>query len=87
MKKLKEINGFFYFIVLGCLVLNFIDDAFNAHVFKFISETKYWNFVGIIFFIFFGLSIVSLLKKELIFKLVPRFIYIVYIIITLISFF
>lgn len=83
---LKKINGIFYFIVFVCLCLNFIDDAFHTHLFKFISATVYWNFAFWLFTIFFILSCVSLFKKELIFKESPYIFYILFIIITIASF-
>jgi len=86
MIMLKKINGIFYFIVFICLSLNFIDDAFHTHLFKFISVTRYWNFAGWLFIIFFFLSCISLFKKELIFKYVPYIFYILFVIITIASF-
>lgn len=86
MMTLKKINSIFYFIVLICLCLNFVDDAFHTHLFKFISATEYWNFAFWLFTIFFILSCVSLFKKELIFKYVPYIFYILFGIITITSF-
>ena len=86
MIMLKKLNGVFYFIVFVCLCLNFIDDAFHTHLFKFINATGYWNFTGWVFLMVFILSCVSLFKKELIFRYVPYIFYILFIIITIASF-
>lgn len=86
MIMLKKINGIFYFIAFICLSLSFIDDAFHTHLFKCISATRYWNFAGWLFLIFFVLSCISLFKKELIFKYVPYIFYIMFVVITIASF-
>jgi hypothetical protein len=87
MMTLKKINGIFYFIVFVCLVLKFMDDAIHARLFAFISNTVYWNFSFWLFTIFFILSCISLFKKELFFKYVPYLFHILFVIITIPSFF
>jgi amino acid permease len=86
MSTLKKINGILYFIVLTGLILKFLDDAVHTNLFTFISGTVYWNFAFWLFTIFFILSCISLFKKELVFKYVPYFFYVLYVLIFIASF-
>lgn len=86
MNSFKKINGLVYFLVFGCLLLHFIDNAIHTSFFTFISATSYWNFAASVFFIFFLLSILSLFNKELVFKYVPYIFYVLFIVITVGSF-
>lgn len=86
MVILKKINGVFYYLVLVCLVLNFMDDTMGTKILTFVSSTGYWNFLSWLLIAFFVLSCISLLKKGLIFKWVPVMVYILFIAITMASF-